>query len=135
MDDKEDLYTSLQKLIDAGSKIGMSEMFYSPVQKDCNDCDFRTVGHEDVKDKPLPSHVEGTIAEFWEHDYTGYAKFFTLACNNTHVFKEAADEIRTLQWQVKLAQSNFEHYFKKYLQSSGKTVGEAEEEWERERKR
>jgi len=43
--------------------------------------------------------------------------------------------ILKLERERDLAQKNFEHYFKQLLRASGRTMTEAEEEWEEEMKR
>jgi len=125
-----ELLKNLKELEEAANKLSVYEMHMSPSQQNDNELAFRTVGFEDVSDKADPSHYEGTIAEFFEHDYEGYAEFFCKAVNSSATIREARRTLESQQWQINLSQSNFEHYFKKYLQATGKTVNEAEAEWE-----
>lgn len=41
------------------------------------------------------------------------------------------DEIKDLKRQLRLAQHNFEHYYSRYMDETGKTTAECEAEWEK----
>lgn len=73
---------------------------------------------------------EDEHSELFDRADTALNELTAIAKGRRYAQARQVDDTGLLKKQLNLAQRNFEHYFKRYLEVSGKTIQEAEHEWE-----